>query len=155
MGALEPGGAQQRRHAANGSRPCRTGQSDGRLSPPYRRCGPTRFGRDGSSTDRRGSAPPDAGHSPGHVSVAIRSQGKEAAITGDVIHNPIQFTDPGICANFDFDQKVGLATRQAFIDNHTDREVLILGTHFPTPAVGHIVREGEGWRFTPVDADIS
>jgi glyoxylase-like metal-dependent hydrolase (beta-lactamase superfamily II) len=95
------------------------------------------------------------GHSPGHVSVAIRSQGQEAAITGDVIHNPIQFTDPGICANFDFDQKVGLATRQAFINNHADRDVLILGTHFPTPAVGHIVRDGERWRFTPVNADVS
>jgi glyoxylase-like metal-dependent hydrolase (beta-lactamase superfamily II) len=96
---------------------------------------------------------PTPGHSPGHVSVAIRSQGKEAAITGDVIHNPIQFTDPGICANFDLDQKVGLATRHAFINNNADRDVLILGTHFPTPAVGHIVRER--WRFTPVNADVS
>ena len=85
--------------------------------------------------------------------MAIHSQGKEAAITGDLIHNPIQLADPGICANFDFDQKVGLATRQAFIDNHADRDVLILGTHFPTPAVGHIVRDGEGWGFTPVNAD--
>jgi glyoxylase-like metal-dependent hydrolase (beta-lactamase superfamily II) len=42
---------------------------------------------------------PSPGHSPGHVSVAIRSQGAEAMITGDVIHNPIQFTDPNICAN--------------------------------------------------------
>jgi glyoxylase-like metal-dependent hydrolase (beta-lactamase superfamily II) len=92
------------------------------------------------------------GHSPGHVSVAIRSQGQDAAIMGDLIHNPIQFADPGICANFDFDQKVGLATRQAFINNHADRDVLVLGTHFPTPAVGHIVRDGEGWRFTPVGA---
>ena len=57
------------------------------------------------------------GHSTGHVSVAIRSEGKKAAITGDLIHNPIQLYDPGICANFDFDQKVGLATRQAFIDD--------------------------------------
>lgn len=93
------------------------------------------------------------GHSPGHVSVAIRSQGQEAAITGDLIHNPIQLADPCICANFDFDQKASLATRQAFINNHADRDVLILGTHFPTPAVGHIVQDGEGWRFTPVNAD--
>ncbi len=53
------------------------------------------------------------------------------------------------------DQKVGLATRQAFINNHADRDVLILGTHFPTLAVGHIVRDGERWRFTPVKADVS
>ena len=29
-----------------------------------------------------------------------------------------------------------------FIADHVDRDVLVLGTHFPTPAVGHIVREG-------------
>ena len=98
---------------------------------------------------------PTPGHSPGHVSVAIHSQGKEAAITGDVFHNPIQFADPCICANFDFDRKVGLATRQAFISNHADRDVLILGTHFPTPAVGHIVRGGDQWRFTPANVDHS
>jgi len=92
---------------------------------------------------------PSPGHSPGHVSVSIRSQGAEAVITGDVLHNPIQFTDPSICANFDFDQKVALATRQSFINDHADRDVLVLGTHFPTPAVGHIVRagDGDGWRF--------
>lgn len=87
--------------------------------------------------------------------MAIRSLGQEAAITGDVIHNPIQFTDPSICANFDFDQKVGLATRRAFISNHADRGVLILGRHFPTPAVGHIVRDGDCWRFAPVNAERS
>ena len=95
------------------------------------------------------------GHSPGHVSVAIHSRGREAAITGDVIHNPIQFSDPGICANFDFDQKVGLTTRRAFINNHADRDVLVLGAHFPAPTVGHIVSDAGGWRFVADPADRS
>ena len=98
---------------------------------------------------------PSPGHSPGHVSVSIRSRGAEAVITGDVVHNPIQFTDPSICANFDFDRKVALATRQSFINDHADRDVLVLGTHFPTPAVGHIVRDGDGWRFIADRADRS
>ena len=36
VGALEPGGPQQWRHAANGGRTCRTGRSHGRLGPPHR-----------------------------------------------------------------------------------------------------------------------
>ena len=153
MGALEPGSSQQWRHAANGCRTCRTRQVMVNSVLPYRHAGLHELVETDHRLTDEVQLRPTPGHSPGHVSVAIRSQGKQAAITGDVIHNPIQFTDPGICANFDFDQKVGLATRQAFINNHADRDVLILGTHFPTPAVGHIVRDGERWRFTPVNAN--
>ncbi len=94
---------------------------------------------------------PTPGHTPGHVSVAISSAGKKATITGDLIHNPIQLADPGICANFDFDKKRALATRRTFIADHVDRDVLVLGTHFPTSAAGHIVREKEGMRFVAAD----
>ena len=90
---------------------------------------------------------PTPGHTPGHVSVAISSAGKKATITGDLIHHPIQLADPGLCANFDFDKKLALATRRRFIDDHLDRDVLVLGTHFPTPAAGHIIRDKESFRF--------
>src|SRR5690606_7188683 len=32
---------------------------------------------------------PTPGHTPGHVSVLIRSQGQEAVITGDLMHHPL------------------------------------------------------------------
>jgi hypothetical protein len=63
------------------------------------------------------------------------------------MHNPIQIADPEICSNFDFDQSIGLSTRRTFIADHVDRNVLVLGTHFTTPAVGHIVRDKGGLRF--------
>lgn len=37
---------------------------------------------------------PTPGHSPGHVSVRISSKGKEAMITGDLMHHPIQCALP-------------------------------------------------------------
>lgn len=37
---------------------------------------------------------PSPGHSPGHVCVHISSQGKEAVITGDIVHHPLQFFVP-------------------------------------------------------------
>ncbi len=90
---------------------------------------------------------PTPGHTPGHVAVSIRSKGKQAVITGDLMHNPVQIADPGICSNFDVDKAVGLETRRAFIGKHVDQDILVLGTHFATPSGGHIVRDNKAFRF--------
>src|SRR4030095_10372130 len=37
---------------------------------------------------------PTAGHTPGHVSVEIASQGERALITGDMTHHPVQWAEP-------------------------------------------------------------
>ena len=37
---------------------------------------------------------PTIGHTPGHVSVRIRSRGEEALITGDFMHHPCQIAHP-------------------------------------------------------------
>jgi glyoxylase-like metal-dependent hydrolase (beta-lactamase superfamily II) len=92
---------------------------------------------------------PTPGHTPGHVSVAISSMGNEAVIAGDVIHHPIQLTDAAITSNFDTDRNHAEATRRAFIEDASDKPVLILGTHFARPSAGWIVRDGKGWRFSP------
>ena len=39
---------------------------------------------------------PTLGHTPGHVSIRIRSQGEEALITGDFLHHPCQFARPAL-----------------------------------------------------------
>jgi glyoxylase-like metal-dependent hydrolase (beta-lactamase superfamily II) len=89
---------------------------------------------------------PTPGHTPGHVSVHIRSAGKEAVITGDMMHHPIQFALPGTPGNFDMDKEQGVRTRQSFIGRFSDRDVLIIGSHFSDPTAGHIVRDGEAWK---------
>ncbi len=89
---------------------------------------------------------PTPGHTPGHVSVHIRSRGEEAVITGDMTHHPAQLAHPEWSATVDHDPERSRTTRQAFYARYSDRPVLILGTHFATPSAGHIVREGEAWR---------
>ena len=86
------------------------------------------------------------------MSVAIRSAGARAVITGDVVLNPIQLADPDILSNFDFDRELARETRRRFIENHTGQDALVLGTHFATPAAGHVVGDGDGWRFQAVQA---
>jgi glyoxylase-like metal-dependent hydrolase (beta-lactamase superfamily II) len=37
---------------------------------------------------------PSTGHTPGHVSVMIESEGERAVITGDMLHHPCQLAHP-------------------------------------------------------------
>jgi glyoxylase-like metal-dependent hydrolase (beta-lactamase superfamily II) len=90
---------------------------------------------------------PTPGHTPGHVSVRIRSAGAEAVITGDLMHHPIQCCEPRIAARFDVDPEAALATRMRFLREQAGRDVLVLGTHFASPTGGRIVADGDAWRF--------
>jgi len=90
---------------------------------------------------------PTPGHTPGHVSVRIRSLGVEAVITGDLMHHPIQCCDPRIESRFNADSEQAFATRMRFLRDQADRDVLVLGTHFAAPTAGRIVSSGEAWRF--------
>jgi len=93
---------------------------------------------------------PTPGHTPGHVSVLIRSRDQEAVITGDLMHHPIQLIDPGREANFDMDKSQGAQTRQAFVDRFGGTSVLVIGSHFCDPTGGWIVRHGSGWKLVTV-----
>ncbi|MCB1750066.1 MAG: MBL fold metallo-hydrolase [Gammaproteobacteria bacterium] len=87
------------------------------------------------------------GHTPGHVSVHIRSQGEEAIITGDMMHHPCQVARPDWVTPFDTDSAQARATREAFLARYADTPTLILGTHFANPVGGRIVRDGDRYRF--------
>jgi glyoxylase-like metal-dependent hydrolase (beta-lactamase superfamily II) len=86
------------------------------------------------------------GHTPGHVSVHIRSQGQEAIITGDMMHHPIQLAVPETHANFDMDKAQGAATRRSFVERFSGSGALVIGSHFSDPSAGHIVPDGSAWK---------
>ncbi|MFZ4688320.1 MAG: MBL fold metallo-hydrolase [Polymorphobacter sp.] len=90
---------------------------------------------------------PTTGHTPGHVSVVIESEGQTAIITGDMMHHPCQVAHPEWAVRFDVDGPAAAATRHDFVTRHADTPVLIIGTHFATPTAGHIVADGDRWRF--------
>lgn len=89
---------------------------------------------------------PTPGHTPGHVSVYIKSRGEEAIITGDIFHHPCQIAHPTWCATADSDQEAALRTRQAFLTEYSDRPVLCIGTHFAGVTAGKLVSDGDTYR---------
>jgi len=89
---------------------------------------------------------PTPGHTPGHVSICIESKGEKAVITGDLMHNPIQLAEPKRIVRFDMDQEAGAQTRQDFVDDYANQDVLVIGSHFSDPSAGYVVSDDDGCR---------
>ena len=81
---------------------------------------------------------PTPGHTPGHVSVLVSSEGEQALITGDFIHHPVQMSRPEWCSAADSDETAGMETRKKVLADYVNSDVLIIGTHFPEPTAGYI-----------------
>jgi glyoxylase-like metal-dependent hydrolase (beta-lactamase superfamily II) len=89
---------------------------------------------------------PSIGHTPGHVSVMIESEGQRAVITGDMAHHPCQMAHPDWTLA-DSDPKAAILTRSRLFAEWADKPILVIGTHFAAPTAGHVVRDGAAFRF--------
>jgi glyoxylase-like metal-dependent hydrolase (beta-lactamase superfamily II) len=89
---------------------------------------------------------PSTGHTPGHVSVMIESEGQRAVITGDMTHHPCQLAHPDWTLG-DNDPKAAALTRSRLFAEWADQTILVIGTHFAAPTAGHVVRDGAAFRF--------
>ena len=89
------------------------------------------------------------GHTPGHVSVRIRSRGAEALITGDFMHHPCQIARPDWASTANSDPTAARGTREHMLARLAHTPTLVIGTHFAAPTAGRIVRDGAAyrWRF--------
>lgn len=89
---------------------------------------------------------PTPGHTPGHVSIAITSDGQEALITGDCIHHPCQLARPDWPTFADHDRVRSCDTRRQLFAGIADRGALLVGSHFSRPTAVFIEAVGEGYR---------
>lgn len=92
---------------------------------------------------------PTPGHTPGHLSVAIKSEGAVALITGDAVHHPLQLAEPTISTTADHDPPTTVATRERLIDWAINQDALIIGSHFSGPGMGYISQKDDRTTFEP------
>jgi len=90
---------------------------------------------------------PSTGHTPGHVSVMIESEGQRAVITGDIAHHPCQMAHPEWATSYDSDREAATTTRKKLYAEWADQPILVIGTHYAAPTAGHVKRDGEVFRF--------
>jgi len=89
---------------------------------------------------------PTPGHTIDHYAVQIGRGGKDAVITGDLIHSPLQARYPELSMRVDYDPQQGVETRRKFLETYCDTGTLCCFAHFPSPSRGHVKRWGDGFR---------
>jgi glyoxylase-like metal-dependent hydrolase (beta-lactamase superfamily II) len=90
---------------------------------------------------------PSPGHTPGHVCLHLTSGGKRAIMTGDMMHHPVQCSEPQWSSGFCVDPKASALTRRQFLETYCDQDVIVLAAHFLAPTGGRIVPNGNTWKF--------
>jgi len=86
---------------------------------------------------------PTPGHSPGHMSIHITSDGEEGLLTGDVAHHPCQMAHLDWSSTADSDPKQSAESRRELFSRFADTPTLVIGGHFNA---GHIRRDGDAFR---------
>jgi glyoxylase-like metal-dependent hydrolase (beta-lactamase superfamily II) len=91
------------------------------------------------------------GHTVGHTTVRVLSQGSALLIWGDIVHNAaIQFPEPDRALAFDTDQAMAIASRKAVFDMAAHDRLMIAGSHLPFPGLGHVAKASAGYAYVPV-----
>ncbi|PWL18950.1 MBL fold metallo-hydrolase [Falsochrobactrum shanghaiense] len=88
-----------------------------------------------------------AGHTPGHSTWLISSQGKQMIVWGDLAHVPeIQVARPEVSMSFDHDPDMAARNRMALLARILEEDMLVAGMHIHFPGFGWLLREGSGYR---------
>jgi glyoxylase-like metal-dependent hydrolase (beta-lactamase superfamily II) len=91
------------------------------------------------------------GHTPGHTSFALASGNSKILIAADVTNIPEFFLrNPDWHVAYDADPEMAQKTRHKFYDMASAEKATVVGFHFPFPAVGHVEKDGNGYRLVPV-----
>lgn len=98
-------------------------------------------------------AVPTYGHTPGHAAFMVESKGQRLLLWGDLLHvAEVQFPAPDITMDFDVDQTAALASRRRMLADAAEGGYLVGSAHLAFPGIGHVRKDGDGYRWVPVQA---
>jgi glyoxylase-like metal-dependent hydrolase (beta-lactamase superfamily II) len=91
-----------------------------------------------------------AGHTPGMTIFDIASGNDRLLYIADVVNHPAFFVrHPDWAAVFDMDPEQARQTRHRILGMLADSGTACAGFHLPFPSIGHIERDGAGFRHIP------
>ena len=97
-------------------------------------------------------AQPSHGHTAGHTTYVVESDGQKLVLWGDLMHAAaIQFPDPSVTIAFDTDRKAAAAQRKKAYADAAKNGYLVGVTHVSFPGVGHVRTEGKGYEWMPIN----
>jgi glyoxylase-like metal-dependent hydrolase (beta-lactamase superfamily II) len=98
---------------------------------------------------------PAPGHTPGHVVVAVESEGERLLHLVDAVGHPIHLEHPAWAMRLDHDPEMAVRTRHQLLARAEAQRARILAYHFDFPGLGYIQAESDAWKWQPIEAAIS
>ena len=90
------------------------------------------------------------GHSPGHMSFMIDSNGDQLLhFVDSVLNNITAVQRPDWFLRFDSIPEMAVDSRRAILGRASDEQLHVFGYHFSFPGLGFVVPAEENWRFVP------
>jgi glyoxylase-like metal-dependent hydrolase (beta-lactamase superfamily II) len=96
---------------------------------------------------------PTPGHTPGHCSVMLSSQGERLFIAGDAAPNVAHLEHPEWTPVYDLDGPRAVESRRAFAERAIRDAALVTGGHFPILTLGRLHRAEHGFRWESVEVE--
>jgi glyoxylase-like metal-dependent hydrolase (beta-lactamase superfamily II) len=88
------------------------------------------------------------GHSPSHASILFTSGNEQFMHMGDIAHNPVtSLQHPEWTPLFDYDPAQAIKSRKAILSRVATDRIMVMGYHFPFPAIGHVVPYDAAYRW--------
>jgi glyoxylase-like metal-dependent hydrolase (beta-lactamase superfamily II) len=88
------------------------------------------------------------GHSPSHASILFTSGKEQFMHMGDIAHNPVtSLQHPDWTPLFDYEPAQAIKSRKAILDRVATDRVMVMGYHFPFPAIGHVVQHDSAYHW--------
>jgi glyoxylase-like metal-dependent hydrolase (beta-lactamase superfamily II) len=90
------------------------------------------------------------GHTMGHTIFMINSGGKSLCYVGDLTHHPVLLMEKPLTEfAYDMDPKMSAQTRVRMLSMLAANKTPILAYHFAWPGIGHVAKQGDGFRYYP------
>lgn len=93
------------------------------------------------------TAVPTPGHTPGHTSYLLASEGEQLLIVGDAAHHPVHLEHHDWIPTVDLDQAASRRSRLRIATLAAERGLLVTGGHFAIPTFGYVRRVESGFRW--------
>lgn len=118
---------------------------------PYRTAGRLKTFAAGAPLEPGITALDTAGHTAGHSSYLIESDGKKLLVWGDLLHvAAVQFADPNVTIQYDSTPAEAEAQRLKVLADAAKNGEWIAAAHITFPGIGHVVKAGNGYAWQPV-----
>jgi glyoxylase-like metal-dependent hydrolase (beta-lactamase superfamily II) len=90
------------------------------------------------------------GHTVGHTIFMINSGGQSLCYIGDLTHHPVLLMEKPLTEfAYDTDPKQSAQTRVKMLNMLAANKTPILAYHFAWPGIGHVAKQGDGFRYYP------